>query len=84
MSNDSVLYDLQRTGSTGVLIRLTSNDLTENSTLPQNISEATPNNVLLSSEETNLFIPGCELQNIANELKSVNICGKIIVKDVNR
>ena len=69
MSNDSVLYDLQRTGSTGVLIRLTSNNLTENSTLPQNISEATPNDVLLSNEETNLFIPGCELQNIANQLK---------------
>ena len=66
--NDSVLYDLQQTGSTGVLIRLTSKGLTENSTLPQNLSDATPIDILLSNDETNLFIPGCELQNIANQL----------------
>ena len=69
MSNDAVLYDLQQTDGTGVLIRLTSNQLTENSTLSQNISDAIPNDVSLDYEETNLFIPGCELQNIANQLK---------------
>ena len=68
VSNNSVLYDIQQTGSTGVLITLTSHELTENSTLPQNLSDATSADVLLSNEETNLFIPGCELQNIANLL----------------
>ena len=61
VSNDYVLYDLPQTGSTGVLIRLTSNNLTENSTLPQLSSIDIPNNVLIYSEETKLFIPGCEL-----------------------
>ena len=68
VSSDSVLYDIQQTGSTGVLIRLTSDEFTENSTLPQNLSDATPIDILLSNDETNLFIPGCELQNIANQL----------------
>ena len=67
-SIDSVFYHLQQIGSTGVLITLTSDELTENSTLPQNLSDATPIDVLLSNEETNLFIPSCELQNIANQL----------------
>ena len=61
ISNESVLYDLSQTGSTGVLIRLTSNDLTENSTLPQISSDDVPNNVLLYNEEIKLFIPGCKL-----------------------
>ena len=64
LSNDSVLYDLQQTGSTGVLIRLTSNELTENSTFPQLSSVDVPDNVLPYNEETKLFIPGCELQYI--------------------
>ena len=64
LNNDSVLYDLQQTGSTGVLIRLTSNELTENSTFPQLSSVDVPDNVLLYNEETKLFIPGCELQYI--------------------
>ena len=64
VSNDSVLYDLQQTGSTGVLIRLTSNELTGNSTLPQLSSVDVPDNVLVYNEETKLFIPGCKLQYI--------------------
>ena len=51
VSNDYVFYDLQQTGSTGVLIRLTSNELTENSTLPQ----------ILHYDEVKLYIPGCKL-----------------------
>ena len=58
----TVLYDLQQTGSTGVLIRLTSNELTENYTLPQFSSFDVPDDFLLSSEDIKLFIPGCELQ----------------------
>ena len=60
VSNDSVLYP-QQTGSTGVLIRLTSNQLTENSTLPQLSSVVIPDNIMLYNVETKLFIPGCEL-----------------------
>ena len=56
-----MLYDLQQTGSTGVLIRLTSNQLTENSTLPQLSSVDIPDNILLYNLETKLFIPACEL-----------------------
>ena len=59
VSNDSVLYDLHQNGSTGVLVRLTSNEITENYTLPQ-LSE----NVLLYNEETKLFIPSCKLRHI--------------------
>ena len=62
VSDDSVLYDIQQTGSTGVLIRITSNELTENSTLPQLSSVDIPE---LHSVETKLFIPGCKLQYIA-------------------
>ena len=62
VSNDSVLYDLQQTGSTGVLIRLTSNELTENSALPQLSSLHIPDNILLHDNKTTLFVPGCELQ----------------------
>ena len=61
VSNDYVLYDLPQTGSTGVLLRLTSINLTENSTLPQLSSFDIPDNVLLYNEEITLFIPGCEL-----------------------
>ena len=61
VSSDYVPYDLPQTGSTGVLIRLTSNELTQNSTLPQLSSIDIPNNILLYDEETKLFIPGCEL-----------------------
>ena len=60
VSSDSVFYDLQQTGSTGVLIRLTSNELTENSTLPQLSSVNIPE----LNGETKLFIPGCKLQYI--------------------
>ena len=61
MSNDSVLYDLQQTGSTGVLIRLTSNELTENSTLPQVSVDDLPEDILLYDKEVKLYIPGCKL-----------------------
>ena len=67
VSSDSVLYDLPQTGSTGVLIRLTSNELTENSTLLQLSSIDIPN-ILLHNEETKLFIPGCELCTICMSL----------------
>lgn len=73
ISNDSVLYELQQTGSTGILIRLTSNEFTENDTLPLDISNVTSNNVALYIEETNLFIPGCELPNISNLTKLCTI-----------
>ena len=56
-----MLYDLQQTGSTGVLIQLTSNELTENSTLPQLSSVDIHNNISSYNEETKLFIPGCKL-----------------------
>ena len=59
-----VLYDLQQTGSTGVLIRLSSNELTENSTLPQLSSVDVPDNILLYNEGTKLFIPGCKFKYI--------------------
>ena len=62
LSNESILYHLQQTGTTGVLIRLTSNNFTENFTTPQLLSDDIPNNVLLQNNETKLFIPGCELQ----------------------
>ena len=61
LSNDSVLYDLRQSGNTGVLIRLTSNEFTENSTLPKYTSSFnTLNKVLLHSIEVKIFIPGCE------------------------
>ena len=53
LSNESVLYDLSH-GRTGVLIRLTSNDLTKDSTLPQLSSDDVPNSMI------KLFIPSCE------------------------
>ena len=61
VSNDSVLYDLHQTGSTGVLITLTSDELTETSSLPQLSSIDVSDNISLYNEETKLFIPGCEL-----------------------
>ena len=73
VSNDSVLYELQQTGSTGILIRLTSNEFTENDTLPLDISNITSNNIVLYIEETNLFIPGCELPNLSNLTKLCTI-----------
>ena len=60
LSNDSELYDLQRTVSTGVLIRLTSNELTDTFALPQLNFDEVPNNILLYSNETKLFIPSCK------------------------
>ena len=60
VSSDSVFYDLQQTGSTGVLIRLTSNELTENSTLPQISVDDLPDDALLY-DEVKLYIPGCKL-----------------------
>ena len=65
ISNDSVLYDLRQSGSTGVLIILTSNEFTENSTLPEFSSNDISNNILLCNNETKLFIPQCELIYIA-------------------
>ena len=50
-SNDSVLYNLQQTGSTGILIRFASKEFTENFTLPQ----------LPFYINYKLFIPACEL-----------------------
>ena len=61
LSNDSVLYDLQQTGSTGILIRFASKEFTENSTLPQFSSNDIPNNILLYNKEAKLYIPACEL-----------------------
>ena len=61
ISSNSELYDLRQTGSTGVLIRLTSNELTENSTVPQISSNEISNNILIYNSETKLFIPDCEL-----------------------
>ena len=61
ISNDFVLYDLQQTGSTGVLIRLTSDELTETSSLPQLSTIDVSDNISLYNEETKLFIPSCEL-----------------------
>ena len=61
ISSDSVLYDLRQTGSTGVLIRLTSKELTEDSTVPQISSNDISNNILIYNNEAKLFIPGCEL-----------------------
>ena len=61
LSNDSVFYDLRQAGNTGVLIRFTSNSFTENLTLPQILPDDIPDNALLYSNETKLFIPGREL-----------------------
>ena len=61
LSNDSVLYNLQQTGITGILIRFASKEFTENSTLPQFSSNDVPNNILLYNKEAKLFIPACEL-----------------------
>ena len=74
VSNDSVLYDLQQTGSTGVLIRLTSNELAENSTLPQLSSVDIPDNILLYNEEVKLFIPGCESPNVFTVHVYISFC----------
>ena len=61
LSNDSVFYDLRQTGCTGVFIRLTSNEFTENSTPPEFISSIS-NQILLHNGEAKIFIPACELQ----------------------
>ena len=61
ISSDSVLYDLRQTGSTGVLIRLTSKELTENYSLPQFSANEIPKNILIYDKEIKLFIPDCEL-----------------------
>ena len=57
----NVPYDLQQTGSTGILIRFASKEFTENSTLPRFPSNDIPNNILLYNKEAKLFIPACEL-----------------------
>ena len=62
LNNESILYDLQHSENTGVLIRLESNDLAENSTLPQ-LSPDIPN-ISINNYEAKLFIPGCELHTI--------------------
>ena len=49
------------TGHTGVLITLTSNDLTENSDLPQVPVDDLPEDILIYDEEVKLYIPGCKL-----------------------
>ena len=64
LSNESVFYDLRQADNTGVLIRLTSNDFTENSTLPQILTDDIPDNTLLYSNEIKFFIPGCELHTL--------------------
>ena len=61
VSNDTIFYNLQQTGSTAVLMRLTSNEFTEISTLPQFSSDDIPRNILLYNNEIKLFIPGCKL-----------------------
>ena len=61
ISNESVFYELQQADNTGILLRFTSNNFTENSPLPQILLDDVPNNVLLYSKEIKLFIPGCEL-----------------------
>ena len=61
LNNESILYDLQHSENIGVLIRLTSNDLAENYTLPQ-LSLNIPN-ISISNYKAKLFIPGCELLN---------------------
>ena len=58
--NESVFYDLPQTGSTGVLIRLSSTLLSDNSTLPQQLFDGVPSNVKIYNNDTKLYIPGCE------------------------
>ena len=74
VSSDSVLYDLQQTGSTGVLIRLTSNELAENSTLPQLSSVHILDNIILYNEEVKLFIPGRESPNVFTVHVYISFC----------
>ena len=62
LSNDSVLYDLQQTGSTGIMLRLTCKEFTENSTIPEFASINISSNIILYYEEAKIFIPGCESQ----------------------
>ena len=77
LSNDPVLYDLRQAGNTGVFITFTSNSFAENSTLPQILSEDIPHNALLYSNETKLFIPGCELH-IDNNYVCMYVCALCI------
>ena len=44
-----------------MLIRLTSNDLTENYNLPKVLVDDLPENILLYDKEFKLYIPGCKL-----------------------
>ena len=74
LSNDSVLHDLQQTGSTGVLIRLTSNELIENYTLPQLSSVDIPDNIVLYNDEDKIFIPGCESTNVFTVHVYISFC----------
>ena len=61
ISNESVFYVLRQADNTGILLRFTSKNFTESSTLPQILPDDVPNNTLLYSKEIKLFIPGCEL-----------------------
>ena len=45
-----------------MLIRLTSNDLTENFNLSKVPVDDLPENILFYDEEPKLYIPGCKLQ----------------------
>lgn len=60
-SNGYVLHDLTLIGHTGVLIRLTSNDLTENYNLSKVLVDDSPEDILLYDKEVKLYIPGCKL-----------------------
>ena len=64
ISNDSIFYDLRQSGSIGVLIRLTSNEFTETSALPQVAPISISNKILIYYEEfeAKIFIPSCESQ----------------------
>ena len=57
LNNESRLYDLEK--KTGILVRLTSNGLTENSTLPLHSPDIP--NISIKNYKAKLFIPSCEL-----------------------
>ena len=60
-SIESVFHDLTLIGHTGVLIRLESNDLTENFNLSKVPVDDLPENILFYDKEFKLYIPGCKL-----------------------
>ena len=65
LRKEVIFYKL-RQANTGVLLKFTSNNFTENTTLPQIIPNdiPMPNNTLFYNDERKLFIPGCELSNV--------------------